>query len=66
MESPAIQALRQQNADALLEAIKDRVQPGMAPDALEFTQWLASRMYEDARRLAYAARKEQEQKAVQP
>lgn len=57
MESPAIQALREQKASALVEGIKTRIEE---TTPLEMWRWLAEQMYEGTCQIAHATRKEQE------
>jgi len=56
-DSPAVQALLDQQATALIDDINAQVKY-LAPR--DFVRWLSTRMYEDARKVANLSRKEQE------
>lgn len=58
--SPAILALQQEYAADLVPAIKQRID---AMEPMEFYRWLCDRTLNDARKVANAARKEQEKQA---
>lgn len=52
-ESPAMQALRREIADALMIDIGHRLET--EPDSVEFCRWLSKRMYDDTKRLCRLA-----------